>query len=181
MKYRSFGPEQRRSQGPAPLSVGHRAYVNRTPAYMPGLDAVSLTNKDDTAMLEALSDGQEVEILAWRQRPRVRYHVRCISDGATGWVWGEFLRPTREPLPEPAPEPGPRAADRKPRWTALRLQAKRTPASAGPLSTPPEAAEPARDVRPVPCPICRKVVHPYNLSRNSKGVVVGCYVCQRTL
>ena len=67
---------------------------------MKDLDAVPLTDESGARTLADLVDGQEVEILAWRQRPHVHYQVRCVGSGSDGWVVAEFLRATRERLPE---------------------------------------------------------------------------------
>jgi hypothetical protein len=176
---RPRGPGRPNPKSPPPLSVGHRAFVNRVPTQ--GLGAVPLTDERDRRTLRTLSDGQEVEILAWRQRPHVRYHVRCVSRGVEGWLDAECLRATRTPLPEAAPVgsvPRPRAANVGDRRMRSRAPASGAPLPVGQPRTPPTAVASARDAAPVPCPVCGEEVHPYNLWRNAKDVVVGCYLCR---
>jgi hypothetical protein len=93
----------RRPKSPAPLSVGRHAFVNRAPSLTQKLGDVSLTDESSTRTLRTLADGQEVEILGWRQRPSVHYNVRCLSGGAEGWVAADCLRASRDPLPETSP------------------------------------------------------------------------------
>ena len=96
-------PIVRKPKSPPPLSVGRHAFVNRITTGKQDPGDVHLTDEHDTQMLRELADGQEVEILGWRQRPRVRYHVRCVSGGTEGWVAAEWLRASRDPLPDTPP------------------------------------------------------------------------------
>ena len=170
----------RKPKSPAPLSVGRHVFVNRAPNLRQKLGNVSLTNEGNTRTLSTLADGQEVEILGWRQRPSVHYNVRCVSGGAEGWVVADCLRASRDPLPETSPVADvPRlhntyTAERQVRSGAT---ARVAPASAVRPVRSTKAVEPARDEVPAPCPVCGKEAHPYNLSRDTKGVVVGCYFC----
>jgi hypothetical protein len=162
-----------------PLSVGHRVFVNGVSAEGP--DTIPLTDEGSVTIPADLVDGQAVEVLAWRQRPHVRYHVRCLSDGVEGWLDARYLRATRAPLPTPSPEerrsipqgaaPA-RARDRRPPARGSRIPVDE------PAAPPQAAVESATgDTTLARCSVCGKDVHPYNLSRNPKGVVVGCYFC----
>ena len=169
----------RRPKSLAPLAVGRHAFVNRAPSLTQKLGDVSLTDENNTRTLRTLTDGQEVEILGWRQRPSVHYNVRCVNGGAEGWVVADCLRASRNPLPQTFPVAGvPRLhhADEE-RKVRSGAPARGAPALAVRPVRLPTAVEPARDDLPVPCPVCGKEAHPYNLSRNTKGVVVGCYFC----
>ena len=178
---RPRAPNLRKPKSPAPLSVGRHVFVNRAPSLTQKLGNVSLTDESNTRTLTTLADGQEVEILGWRQRPSVHYNVRCVSGGAEGWVVADCLRASRDPLPETSPVasvsrrlPSACMQERQVRSVA---PARGAPASALRPVRSPAAVEPARDDVPLPCPVCGKEAHPYNLSRNTKGVVVGCYFC----
>ena len=177
---RPRAPILRKPKSPATLSVGRHAFVNRAPSLMQKLGDVSLTDESNTRTLRTLTDGQEVEILGWRQRPSVRYNVRCVSGGAEGWVVADCLRASRDPLPETSPVAGVpilRNAHMGERQVRSGAPARGAPASAVRPVRSPTAVEPARGDVPVPCPVCGKEAHPYNLSRNTKGLVVGCYFC----
>jgi hypothetical protein len=171
----------RKPKSPAPLSVGRHAFVNRAPSLTQKLGNVFLTNESNTQTLSTLADGQEVEILGWRQRPSVHYNVRCLSGGAEGWVVADCLRASRDPLPETSPVadmPKLHTAYKDERQVRSGAPPRGAPAASGvrPVRST-KAAEPARDEVPAACPVCGKEAHPYNLSRDTKGVVVGCYFC----
>ena len=93
-------PSLGKPKSPAPLPVGCHAFVKRAPSLMQKLGGVPLTEERDARTLRVLADGQEVEILGWRQRPSVCYNVRCVSGGAESWVGAECLRASRNPLPD---------------------------------------------------------------------------------
>jgi hypothetical protein len=87
------------------LAIGQRAFINR-----PGDAALMVSLTDERGVPAAtLSDGVEVEIIAWRPRGSTgtRYRVRNHSDGSDGWRAAEELRTTA--LRPPAPEPIARA------------------------------------------------------------------------
>jgi len=164
----------------APLSVGCHAFVNRVPNLRQKVDAVPLTDQSYTRTLQTLADGQEVEILGWRQHPSVRYNVRCVSGGAEGWVAAESLRASRDPLPETSAEgsvPRPSAACVEGPRTRPGPRARSTHVAAVPARKTPTGGESARNNSPLPCPVCGALVHPYNLSRNVSGAIVGCLSC----
>jgi hypothetical protein len=177
---RPRAPALSKPKSPLPLSVGRHAFVNRAPSLTRTLGAVVLSDEKETRTLRTLADGQEVEILAWRQRPSVRYHVRCLSGDAEGWLAAECLRASRDPLPEAAAAasvPAAATASVEERRVRSGAPARRAPVSAVRPRTVPTTVEPARGEPPVRCPVCGSEVHPYNLSRNTKGAVVGCFLC----
>ena len=77
-----------------------KAIVAHERARMLGVHAIVLTDESGTTTLQALADGQEVEMLAWRlawrQGPQMLYRVSCLGDGAVGWVRAELLRGSPE-------------------------------------------------------------------------------------
>jgi len=177
---RSRAPVPPKPKSPATLSVGRHAFVNRAASLTQKLGDVPLTDESDTQTLGTMADGLEVEILGWRQRPSVRYNVRCVSSGTEGWVLANYLRASRDPLPENSPVadvPNGHNADTEERPVRPGGQARRTPLSVVPTGTSSTAAEPAQGNATVSCPVCGKETHPYNLSRNTKGTVMGCYFC----
>jgi hypothetical protein len=163
-----------------PISVGRHVFVNGAPNPTERLDPVPLTDDADMRTLRTLTDGEEVEVLAWRQRQPVRYHVRCIADGAEGWVAAESLRASRTPVPEVTPEnrASEPAAPAVPDTRAAPSRRKQRGGAATVAKiSPPPVGTPQVDT-PVACPVCGEEVHPYNLSRSTKGAVVGCFVCR---
>jgi len=103
----SFIPSRQRAVHPprrvqAVLAVGQRVFINRP------IDTgypVSLTDERGVPATAVLSDGAEVEIIAWRPRGSTgtRYRVRNHSDGSDGWLAASELRATAvRPVPEPA-------------------------------------------------------------------------------
>ena len=75
------------------LAVGQRVFINRpTDTSHP----ISLTDDRGVPATTALSDGAEVEIIAWRPRGSTgtRYRVRNHSDGSDGWLAANELRAT---------------------------------------------------------------------------------------
>ena len=104
------------------FAVGRRVYVacaGDGPAH------VTLTD-DAGAARTRLTDGTEVEILAWRPRKHdgTRYRVRVTREGFEGWRAGDNLRSTRVAISAPMKPPAgteavPRAMD--PRDAARRF------------------------------------------------------------
>jgi hypothetical protein len=99
-------PLARKAKGLMPLSVGRHAFVDRAPSVFRKRGAVILTDQSYTRTLQTLVDGEEVEILGWRQHPSVHYNVRCVGGGAEGWVAAECLRGSRNPVQDPVPGDG---------------------------------------------------------------------------
>ena len=93
-----FIPSRQRSVHPprrvqVVLAVGQRVFINRpTDTNYP----VSLTDERGVPAAAVLSDGAEVEIIAWRPRGSTgtRYRVRNHSDGSDGWLAANELRAT---------------------------------------------------------------------------------------
>jgi hypothetical protein len=101
-----FGSSRSRIAGTPPasrvvLAVGRRVFINRPGTTGP----VSLTDEHGIPAATVLSDGDEVEIVAWRPRGAsgTRYRVRSRPSGADGWLGAEELRATASrPIPEPS-------------------------------------------------------------------------------
>jgi hypothetical protein len=146
---------------------------------MEGLDAVVLTDEDGTSTVRRLTDGEEVEMvawrLAWREGPRMLYQVTCVGDGTVGWIQAELLHA----LPQPGAST--RGAGQDRRRSKGRAPMRAMPMSsenAGHADAEPVAAAPGPAERPVVCPVCREEVHPYNLWSDSKKKIIGCYLCR---
>jgi len=97
------------------FAIGRRVYVacaGDGPAH------VALTDDAGADARTHLTDGTEVEILAWRPRKfdGTRYRVRVTREGFEGWLAGDNLRGTPAAISAPmeppaARESGPRAMD----------------------------------------------------------------------
>jgi len=96
-----------RHGGPV-LSVGRRVFVHCPP---PGARGVPLADDAGGTAPHPLTDGDEVEILAWRPRgaggPRYRVHAK---DGREGWIAAEHLRTAARAEPTPEASGSPSAA-----------------------------------------------------------------------
>ena len=97
------------------FAVGRRVYVASAGD---SLAHVALTDDAGADARTRLTDGTEVEILAWRPRKfdGTRYRVRVTREGFEGWLAGDNLRSTRVAIsasmePPPATESVPRAMD----------------------------------------------------------------------
>jgi hypothetical protein len=106
-----FGSSRSRTVG-APrgskvvLAVGQLVFINPGDARRP----VSLTDEHGVPAATMLSDGDEVEIIAWRPRGSTgtRYRVRRRACGTDGWLAAEELRATAaRPVPADATAPEP--------------------------------------------------------------------------
>jgi hypothetical protein len=99
-----------------------------------GSDRVTLTDDGGTSALATISDGVEVEIVAWRpRRGATRYRVVSKDGRFDGWVGAANLKPC--PLPPP---PKPVALPETPSRPALPIRAARA-TSPRPRSAPPIA------------------------------------------
>jgi hypothetical protein len=83
------------------IAVGQRVFVN-----CPGDRSGSVALVDETGQISSaihLTDGAEVEVVAWR--PRVgsdaHYRVRVSLSGADGWLPAGNLRKVLVPVPPP--------------------------------------------------------------------------------
>jgi len=94
------------------FAVGRRVYVA---SVGDGLTHVALTDDAGADARTHLTDGTEVEILAWRPRKfdGTRYRVRVTREGFEGWLAGENLRST--PVAISAPLEPPAATESVPR------------------------------------------------------------------
>ena len=98
--HRSFRRPSPVRAGKFVLAVGRRVFVARS---VDGPRRVTLTDDAGTNELATLTDGNEVEILAWRPRGSgTRYRVRSTGDGLEGWLAVGNLRGTRRAV-SPAP------------------------------------------------------------------------------
>ena len=104
------------------LAVGQQVFVNSL-----GIPPRPVELGDESGAVlsgEYLSDGAEVEVIAWRPRGAAdtRYRVRA-RDGAVGWVAAGNLRRSVVP-PPPAASPPPTAAT-APRGTSTADEGRR--------------------------------------------------------
>ena len=99
--FRAAPPVQRQA---SVFAVGRRVYVacvgNR-------LAHVALTDDAGADARTHLTDGTEVEILAWRPRKfdGTRYRVRVTREGFEGWLAGDNLRSTPVAISPPMERP----------------------------------------------------------------------------
>ena len=110
--FRAAPPVQRQA---SVFAVGRRVYVA---SEGDGLTHVALTDDAGAEARTRLTDGTEVEILAWRPRKfdGTRYRVRVTREGLEGWLAGDNLRSTRVAISAPMEAPAatesvPRAMD----------------------------------------------------------------------
>jgi len=105
---RSFRPRSSAGGAASVLAVGRRVFV-ACPSDGPG--RATVTDEAGTKPLRTLSDGTEVQIVAWRPRGvnGTRYRVRCPPDDLEGWLPARNLRGLRVPAPVPAAAPPPAA------------------------------------------------------------------------
>jgi len=90
---RSFRRPAAVRAGGSVIAVGRRVFVARSED---GPARVTLTDDAGANALASLSDGNEVEILAWRPRGSgTRYRVRSMRDGLEGWLGAGNLRSAR--------------------------------------------------------------------------------------
>ena len=93
------------------FAIGRRVYVA-----CPGDGPAHVALTDDGADAPThLTDGTEVEILAWRPRKfdGTRYRVRVTREGFEGWLAGDSLRST--PVAISVPREPPAASESVPR------------------------------------------------------------------
>jgi hypothetical protein len=86
------------------FAVGRRVYVACAEG---GPAHVALTDDAGADARTHLTDGTEVEILAWRPRKfdGTRYRVRVTREGFEGWLAGDNLRSTRVGISVPLEPP----------------------------------------------------------------------------
>jgi hypothetical protein len=107
MIYGRSSPVQR-SKKELIVGVGWHAHVNCSRPTGEPLRSVPSTDSSGQIVENDLADGDEVEILSWRQRSRagVAYQIRRLSDGSEWWIAASYLR--RERLRIEAPSGGPK-------------------------------------------------------------------------
>ena len=78
------------------LAVGGRAYINLPDPDPRRAGYVPMLGDDPTPNETGLSEGQEVEILAWRPQARhgLSYQVRRLADGRQCWLLSRYLSKT---------------------------------------------------------------------------------------
>ena len=99
--FRAAPPVQRQA---SVFAVGRRVYVASAGD---GLTHVALTDDAGADARTHLTDGTEVEILAWRPRKfdGTRYRVRVTREGFEGWLAGDNLRSTPVAISAPMERP----------------------------------------------------------------------------
>ena len=99
--FRAAPPVQRQA---SVFAVGRRVYVASAGD---GLAHVALTDDAGADARTHLTDGTEVEIVAWRPRKfdGTRYRVRVTREGFEGWLAGDNLRSTRVAISAPMKPP----------------------------------------------------------------------------
>ena len=97
---RSFRPRSSTRDDASVLAVGRRVFV-ACPS--DGAGRATVTDEAGIKPLRTLSDGTEVQIVAWRPRGvnGTRYRVRCPPDDLEGWLPARNLRGSRAPAPVP--------------------------------------------------------------------------------
>jgi len=88
------------AKSPAPwknellLAVGWRAFVNHPHSKGERATPVPLSPTGTNAAVNDLSDGQEVEVLAWRPAATggLSYQIKRLSDGSEFWLRALYLR-----------------------------------------------------------------------------------------
>jgi hypothetical protein len=172
-QFNSTKRPKERGRAPA-FAVGRHAVITHDRAPGHGVGTVHLTDESGTRTLQALVDGQEVEMLAWRvawhEGPRMLYRVCCRGNGAIGWVRADFLRAVQTQTSAAAPRSG--SASNASRAPAR--NSRKAPAPGAPTLAPATARAP----RLIACPVCGKEAHPDNVWRDPKGRIAGCYLCQ---
>jgi hypothetical protein len=80
------------------VPVGWHAFVNWPQKTGERATSVPLANNTESASANDLSDGQEVEILAWRPFASggLSYQIRRLSDSSEFWVRALYLRKMRD-------------------------------------------------------------------------------------
>ena len=93
-------PQRRKSV--TVFCVGWRAFVN-LPQPAGAAASLPMTDAAGNPLANDLADGEEVEIISWRPRPRenATYQIRRSTGGSEGWVEVDYLRRSRV-APAPA-------------------------------------------------------------------------------
>jgi hypothetical protein len=106
MIYAKTNMTPRRPRNELIVGVGWHAHINW--AQSDGdLRSVPATDSSGQVVQRNLADGDEVEILSWRQRSGagVAYQIRRLSDGSECWIAASYLRRARVRMDVPT---GPR-------------------------------------------------------------------------
>jgi hypothetical protein len=88
----------RTSKDEALFAVGWRAFVHWPQKSGDQVTSVPVASPGGDPVRNDLSDGQEVEILAWRPFATggLSYQIRRLSDGSEYWVRALYLRKGKE-------------------------------------------------------------------------------------
>jgi len=84
----------RRAKNDLIVGVGWRAHINWLPPVDEPVRSLPMTDTSGQIVENDLADGDEVEILSWRQRSRagVAYQIRRLRDGSEWWIAASYLR-----------------------------------------------------------------------------------------
>jgi hypothetical protein len=87
-------------KGTSVFAVGRRVFVACSREFPP---RVALKDDAGAVVLSSLSDGTEVEIVAWRpgRFGDASYRVRSTGTGLEGWLASDHLRPTEVAVAPP--------------------------------------------------------------------------------
>jgi hypothetical protein len=97
MIYGRSSPPPRRAKNDLIVGVGWHAHINwLQPAGEPRC-SLPITDTSGQVVENDLADGEEVEILSWRQRSRagVIYQIRRLRDRSEWWIAASYLRRAR--------------------------------------------------------------------------------------
>jgi hypothetical protein len=80
------------------VCVGWHAHIDWSQPKSETHQPVPLTDASGQVVPNDLVDGDEVEILSWRQHSRagVAYQIRCLRDGSEWWIAASHLRRARQ-------------------------------------------------------------------------------------
>jgi hypothetical protein len=104
------------------IAIGQRVFVNCAASGDSGMLFLG-DESGKTISTQRVTDGLEVEVIAWRPRGtnETRYRIKVLSTGADGWLSADNLRKLLVPLPPPA---------------SVGQEEKRIAGGAGPVSPP---------------------------------------------
>lgn len=94
MIYGKSNMTPRRTNNELIVGVGWHAHINWSHPVGDLRHSVPITNSSGQVLESDFADGDEVEILSWRQRScaGVAYQIRRLSDGSECWIAASYLR-----------------------------------------------------------------------------------------
>jgi len=97
MIYGKSNMTTRRKNDELVVGVGWHAHIHWSQPVGDVRHAVPITNNSGQVLESDLADGDEVEILSWRQRScaGMAYQIRRVSDGSECWIAASYLRRSR--------------------------------------------------------------------------------------